>query len=107
MFCVKRIEILSDLPLAQRQALCQALMRGIIPKRIGTEDRHEVHPLTVIALEEKGLLLLTGNRKKRPTWRPTEEGKRLAMTHEPKLLRRGYGYTPRNRDALIGEPEAA
>jgi hypothetical protein len=83
------------------------MMRGILPKRIGTGPRDEVHPLTVIALEEKGLLLLTVNRKKRPTWRPTEEGKRLAMTHEPKLLRRGYGYTPRGRDAILGEPEAA
>lgn len=101
----RKKHLLIELTEAQRTFLITASIRGVRPPEI---KRGDFHPATLRTLEAQGLVHLTVNRKKRDIWRPTDTGRALVASHQPRFLHRHSekGYTHIGAHAMRSEPEA-
>ncbi len=84
----KAKEVMGDMNDDMRRFLRAAMVSGVDPDHIGTDpEKHTFHSNTLRALRKHGLVHLVSTKKKRELWRPTDDGRGLAMRHEPLFLR--------------------
>jgi hypothetical protein len=87
----------------QRKHLTMACSQGLNPK-LPTTDMEAIE-----ALEGLGLIHETANKKNRPVWRPTVEGRTLVASRGMVATfmhrRSQYGYTSSSHQAMLSEPE--
>lgn len=121
-------EVMADMSQDMQRFLRVAAVSGVSPDDIGLEDK-PFHTFTLNALVQHELVHLVQTKKSRQLWRPTDDGRGLAMRHEPRLLRARPGslqfktlpngrqavdesatgegdYTSEPRHAMRGEKEA-
>jgi hypothetical protein len=119
-------DVMADMSEDMRRFLRAATISGVSPDDVGRGK--SFHPLTLKALVQHELVHLVQTKKRRQLWRPTDDGRGLAMRHEPRLLRARPGslrfktlpngrqvvdesatgegdYTSEPRHAMRGEPE--
>jgi hypothetical protein len=76
---------MADMSEDMRRFLRAATISGVSPDDVGRGK--SFHPLTLKALVQHELVHLVQTKKRRQLWRPTDDGRGLAMRHEPRLLR--------------------
>jgi hypothetical protein len=121
-------DVMADMSEDMQRFLRAATISGVRPEDVGLEPDKSFHLATLAALKRHGLVHLVQTKKRRQLWRPTDDGRGVAMRHEPRLLRARPGalrfrtlpngrqvvdetatgegdYTSEPRRAMRGEPE--
>lgn len=100
------IRFLSDLS----QPMSRGLLRCHTLTVLVSKDprTYGIQPVTLRALERRGLVEQAQDKRARPVWKPSARGARLITTEEPRLLaaRSQRGYTAEPYEAVFDEPEA-
>lgn len=80
-------EVMGDMSEDMQRFLRAASVSGVSPDDVGLEPDKPFHTFTLNALLQHELVHLVQTKKRRQLWRPTDDGRGVAMRHEPRLLR--------------------